>query len=61
MNHVTRFNLKTACSDRSKLIDFCLKGKEQFLAIGWSYIYKKVQILRIMNHITMQYVVMKVE
>lgn len=41
MNHVTRFNLKTACSDRSKLIDFCLKGKEQFLAIGWSYIYKK--------------------
>ena len=41
MDHVTRINLKTDCDDRSKLIDFCLNGDKQFLAIGWSYIYEK--------------------
>lgn len=41
MDHVTRINLKTDCSDRKKLMDFCLLGKDQFLAIGWSYIYEK--------------------
>lgn len=41
MNHVTRINLKTDCEDRKALIDFCLKGDNQFLVIGWSYIYKE--------------------
>lgn len=42
MNYVTRINLKTACEDRrNALIDFCLHGEEQFLVIGWSYIYEK--------------------
>ena len=41
MNHATRINLKTDCKDRSTLIDFCLNGDKQYLAIGWSSIYKK--------------------
>ena len=41
MNHVTRINLKTDCKDRSTLIDFCLNGDKQYLAIGWSSIYRK--------------------
>lgn len=40
MTRVTRINLKTPILDRSKLIDFCLHGKEQYVAIGWSSIYK---------------------
>ncbi len=41
MNYVIRVNLKTACSDRPRLIDFCLNDNpsEQYLAIGWSYVY----------------------
>lgn len=42
MDKVIRFNLKTDCEDRAKLLDFCLKGKEQFLVIGWSRIYKEI-------------------
>lgn len=37
---VTRINLKTDTKDRKKLIDVCLNNKdEQYVAIGWSYIY----------------------
>lgn len=40
-DHVTRFNLKTSCGDnRDKLIDFCLNREQQYLVIGWSYIYE---------------------
>lgn len=40
MDYVTRINLKTACEDRKKLLDFCLNNPEkQYLAIGWSYVY----------------------
>lgn len=35
-DYVTRINLKTATEQRKQLIDFCLHGKNQFLAIGWS-------------------------
>lgn len=42
MDKVIRFNLKTDCEDRAKLLDFCLKGKEQFLVIGWSRTYKEI-------------------
>lgn len=38
-NYVVRLNLKTSCKDRKELVDFCLNGKNQYLAIGWSYIY----------------------
>ena len=41
MNHITRINLKTDCKDRSALIDFCLNADKQYLAIGWSSIYRK--------------------
>lgn len=38
--YAVRINLKTDCSDRQKLIDFCLNNeKQQYLAIGWSYVY----------------------
>ncbi len=40
-SNALRINLKTDCSDREQLIDFCLRGQQQYLAIGWSYIYKK--------------------
>ena len=39
MDAVTRINLKTDCQDRRQLIQFCLKQTEQYLAIGWSYVY----------------------
>ena len=39
MKHVTRINLKTSGEDRKKLIDFCLNSAQQYLAIGWSYVY----------------------
>ena len=39
MNCVIRFNLKTSAKNRKDLIDFCLHNKEQYLAIGWSYVY----------------------
>lgn len=35
---VTRINLKTDAKDRNELINFCLKGRVQYVAIGWSYI-----------------------
>lgn len=35
-DYITRINLKTATDQRAKLIEFCLHGKKQFLAIGWS-------------------------
>ena len=35
-NYVTRINLKTATDQREKLINFCLHGENQCLAIGWS-------------------------
>lgn len=35
-DYVTRINLKTDTGHREKLIDFCLNGKNKFLAIGWS-------------------------
>jgi hypothetical protein len=38
--NVTRINLKTSCSDRKQLVDFCLNSEKQCLAIGWSYIYR---------------------
>lgn len=41
INKVIRINLKTDCENRKELLEFCLKGDKQFLAIGWSYIYKK--------------------
>ena len=37
--YATRVNLKTNCLDRKELIDFCLNGTKQYLAIGWSYVY----------------------
>lgn len=40
MKYVARINLKTSTSNRKKLIDFCLNSSNQYLAIGWSYIYK---------------------
>lgn len=39
MEYVTRINLKTCCLDRRELIDFCLHGDEQYLAIGWSHVH----------------------
>lgn len=42
MDHVTRINLKTDCGDkRQELVDFCLHNEDQYLVIGWSYIYDK--------------------
>lgn len=39
MGYAMRIHLKTSCKNREKLIDFCLKGENQYLAIGWSYVY----------------------
>ncbi|OQC00349.1 MAG: hypothetical protein BWX78_01221 [Firmicutes bacterium ADurb.Bin099] len=40
MDYVTRINLKTDAKSRKDLIDFCLGDvNEQYIAIGWSYIY----------------------
>lgn len=44
MDYVTRINLKTDCQDRKQLIDFCLHHTQQYLAIGWSYVYSENQI-----------------
>lgn len=46
MDHVTRIHLKTgnqndSAEKRANLLSYCLHGEEQFLAIGWSYIYKE--------------------
>lgn len=50
---VTRINLKTDAKDRNELINFCLKGRVQYVAIGWSYIYIKKKILELIRIITM--------
>lgn len=34
MDKVTRIHVKTACSDRSALIDYCLYQDQQALVIG---------------------------
>ena len=36
MDHVTRIHLKTSGKSRKDLIEFCLNGKSQYIAIGWS-------------------------
>lgn len=41
MKYVARVNLKTDTPYRDELIDFCLKSKKQYLAIGWSRIYNE--------------------
>ncbi len=41
-DYVTRINLKTDTKQREKLIEFCLNGKNQFLAIGWSCVDFKI-------------------
>ena len=33
---VTRIHLKTSGENREKLIDYCLNGDVQYVAIGWS-------------------------
>lgn len=43
MDYITRIHLKTDDRYRAKMIDFCLKGERQYLAIGWSYVYQKVE------------------
>ena len=45
MNFVARINLKTNTPYRDELIDFCLKGEQQYLAIGWSRIYGEGEVL----------------
>ena len=40
MDYVTRIHLKTNGNSRKDLIDFCLKGNSQYLAIGWSYVFE---------------------
>ena len=41
MNHITRINLKTDGKCRKDLIDFCLNGSNQYLAIGWSHVFNE--------------------
>ena len=36
INKVTRINLKTSAENRSDLIQYCLFGEKQYIAIGWS-------------------------
>lgn len=40
MNYITRINLKTDSNDRNQLIQFCLHNEEQWVVMGWSYIYE---------------------
>ena len=52
MKHVVRIHLKTdgkGMESRKKLIDFCLNGDKQYLAIGWSYVYLDNDTLRKSN------------
>lgn len=35
-----RINLKTNTDYRDELIDFCLHGGKQYVAVGWSYVYE---------------------
>ena len=38
---LARIHLKTDCDFRDKLIDFCLNGKKQYVALGWSYLHDR--------------------
>lgn len=40
INKVTRINLKTSAKNRSDLMQYCLFGKKQYIAIGWSGAYE---------------------
>ena len=40
INKVTRINLKTSAENRDDLIQYCLFGKKQCIAIGWSGAFK---------------------
>lgn len=37
---IHRIHLKTNTQKRAQLIDWCLTRKKQYIAIGWSYLYK---------------------
>ena len=39
MDKVTRIHVKTGCSDRAALIDYCLHRDQQVLVIGWRCVY----------------------
>ncbi len=40
MEYVRRINLKTDCANRKALVEYCLMNEQnQFVAIGWSYVY----------------------
>lgn len=41
MEYIRRINLKTDCSDRQGLINYCLHNGEQYVAIGWSCVFSK--------------------
>lgn len=42
MDYVTRIHLNPECGNREELIEFCLNNQEeQYLAIGWSIVYKQ--------------------
>lgn len=41
MDHITRINLNTNTKNRKSLIDFCLNGSSQYIAIGWHHIFEK--------------------
>lgn len=40
MDCVRRINLKTDCKNRKDLMSFCLEGDEQYVVIGWSYVFR---------------------
>ncbi len=46
VEYVTRIHLKTGCLDdkRKELVNFCLDNKQQYLAIGWYYVYEDGKI-----------------
>ena len=45
MDHVTRIHLKTGKHEnRTDLIRYCLYGDQQYIAIGWSYVYRDREI-----------------
>ena len=41
MTRVMRIHLKTDTDYRDVLVDYCLKSKQQCLAIGWSFIFEE--------------------
>lgn len=59
-DYVVRINLKTDCSNRNELIDYCLNNvnnDEQCLAIGWVSVYEKNK--KIKNYKDFYYAVKK--